>query len=30
MIIYVVSYISYASFLININCNEGMSFMTFV
>jgi hypothetical protein len=30
MIIYVVSYISYASSLININYNEGMSFMTFV
>jgi hypothetical protein len=31
MIVYVVSYISYASSFINICCNdEGMSFMTFV
>jgi hypothetical protein len=31
MIVYVVSYISYASSLINIYCDhEGMSFMTFV
>jgi hypothetical protein len=31
MIVYVVSYITYASSFINIYCdNEGMSFMTFV
>jgi hypothetical protein len=31
MIIHVVSYISYASYFINIYCDdEGMSFMTFV
>jgi hypothetical protein len=31
MIVYVVSYISYASSFINIYCNdEDMSFMTFV
>jgi hypothetical protein len=31
MIIYIVSYISYASSFINIYCNhEGMPFMTFI
>jgi hypothetical protein len=31
MIIHVISHVSYASFFINVNCNdEGMSFMTFV
>jgi hypothetical protein len=31
MIVYIVSYISYASSFINIYCDyEGMSFMTFV
>jgi hypothetical protein len=31
MIVYIVSYILYASSFINIYCNdEGMSFMTFV
>ena len=31
MIIYVISHVSYASYFINVNCDdEGMFFMTFV